>query len=60
MLLGFEKEGDRARLNPCPQQEAQEYTLVYQYQNTRYHFTAGRDISFPTLDGEKLTDAGRA
>jgi len=56
VLLGFEKRGDRARLTPCPEPGMEEYTLIYRYHNTSYHFTAARDAVFSTLDGEKLPD----
>lgn len=55
-LLGFEKQGDRARLLPCPAPDAEEFTLVYRFGTANYHFTAARDTIFPTLDGEKLQD----
>ena len=56
VLLGFDKQGDRARLSPCPEPDAEEYTLLYRFGNASYQFTAARDVLFPTLDGEKLTD----
>ncbi len=56
LLLGFEKRGDRARLVPCPEPGMEEYTLIYHFGDAAYHFTAARDIPFPTLDGEKLRD----
>lgn len=55
-LLGFEKRGDLARLAPCPGSGLDEFTLVYRFGASRWHFTAGRDIAFATLDGEKLPD----
>ena len=55
-LLGFEKRGGMARLSPCPGGGMDEFTLVYRYGSSRWHFTAGRDIAFATLDGEKLPD----
>lgn len=55
-LLGFEKRGDRARLVPCPGGGMEEFTLVYQFGASRWHFTASRDTAFATLDGEKLPD----
>lgn len=55
-LLGFEKRGARARLSPAPDSGMEEFTLVYRYGASRWHFTAARDAAFPTLDGEKLTD----
>ncbi len=55
-LLGFEKQGDRARLVPCPAPGAEEFTLVYRFGAVHYHFTAARDTVFPTLDGERLQD----
>ncbi|MBQ4075114.1 MAG: hypothetical protein IJD39_07930 [Clostridia bacterium] len=56
VLLGFEKQGEKARLHPCPHSNGEEYTLVYRAGSASYHFTAGRDIPYPTLDGEKLPD----
>jgi len=55
-LLGFEKQGNRARLSPCPDPEGEEYTLVYRFGSAAYHFTAARDAVFPTLDGERISD----
>ena len=56
VLLGFEKRGGRVRLAPCPHPDMAEFTLVYRYGSTSYHLTAGRDILFATLDGEKIKD----
>ena len=56
VLLGFEKQGDQARLSPCPEPGMEEYTLIYRFGSASYHFTAARDIPFPTLDGEKIRD----
>ncbi|MBR6753949.1 MAG: hypothetical protein IKM05_07965, partial [Clostridia bacterium] len=55
-LLGFEKRGTRARLNPCPSDDMTEFTLVYRFGTAAYHFTASRDTLFATMDGEKLQD----
>lgn len=55
-LLGFEKRGNAARLSPCPGSGMDEFTLVYRFGTSRWHFTAGRDIAFAALDGEKLPD----
>ena len=55
-LLGFEKQGDLARLSPCPEPGMEEYTLIYRFGNASYHLTAGKNVAFPTLDGEKLSD----
>ncbi|MBQ9263664.1 MAG: hypothetical protein IJ189_05570 [Clostridia bacterium] len=55
-LLGFEKRGSRVRLTPCPGGQMEEFTLIYIFGASRYHFTASRDVVFPTLDGEKLQD----
>ena len=60
VLLGFEKRGGKARLAPCPGSGLEEFTLVYRFGASRYHFTAARDAVFPTLDGEKLTDGWAA
>ena len=56
VLLGLEKRGDKLRLAPCPHPDMEEFTLVYRYGSASYHLTAGRDILFATLDGEKLSD----
>lgn len=53
-LLGFEKQGNQARLSPHPAPEQEEYTIVYRFGSSEYHFTAASDVVFPTLDGEKL------
>ena len=55
-LLGFEKLGNRARLNPCPSDDMTEFTLVYRFGTAAYHFTASHDTLFATMDGEKLQD----
>jgi len=53
-LLGFEKRGDKARLRPGP--DTEEFTLTYRFGSALYHFTAARDVLFPTLDGARLED----
>lgn len=55
-LMGFEKRGNKVRLAPCPMEEAEEFTIVYQWENTAFHFTASPDVHFATLDGERLKD----
>ncbi len=55
-LLGFDKRGSQARLTPSPGSGMEEFTLVYRFGASRWHFTASRDTVYPTLDGEKLTD----
>ena len=55
-LMGFEKQGDRARLRPCPGGGMEEFTLAYRFGTALYHFTAARDAVFPTLDGVRLED----
>ena len=55
-LLGFEKRGNKVRLNPCPWDEGEEFTFVYQWEGTVYHFTASPDVHFTSLDGERLRD----
>lgn len=59
VLLGFEKQGNQARLVPQPAPNQEEFTIVYRFGTAEYHFTAARDVVFPTLDGEKL-DGGWA
>ncbi len=59
-LLGFEKRGNKVRLVPCPMENAEEFTLVYQWENTAFHLTASPDVPFATLDGEKLKDGWAA
>ena len=59
-LLGFEKRGDKARLRPHARQGQEEYTVVYRFGRSLYHFTASPDVLFPTLDGEKLPDGWAA
>ena len=56
VLLGLEKRGNRLRLAPCPHPDMEEFTLVYRFGSTAYHLTAGHDILFATLDGEKMQD----
>lgn len=56
VLLGFEKRGGQARLLPAAKRDMDEYTLVYRFGDSQYHFTASRDALFPTLDGEKIQD----
>ncbi|MBQ6959930.1 MAG: hypothetical protein IJP78_03015 [Clostridia bacterium] len=55
-LLGFEKRGDKARLQPRTGPEEEEYTIVLRFGSSNYHFTAARDTLFPTLDGSRLED----
>lgn len=55
-LLGFEKRGNKIRLNPCPWEEGEEFTLVYQWEGAAYHLTASPDVHFPSLDGERLRE----
>ena len=39
---------------PCPGGDLEEFSLVLRHHSSAYHLTAGRDILFPTLDGEKI------
>ena len=59
-LLGFEKQGSRARLNPALSRDMDGFTLVYRFGASNYHFTAARDTLFPTLDGARLEDGWAA
>jgi cellobiose phosphorylase len=53
-LLGFEKRGDKVRLNPNVPDEWGEYTITCRYGRAAYHLTAIRDIAEPVLDGDPL------
>ncbi len=55
-LMGFEKQGDKARLLPRTGPDGEEYTLVLRFGSANYHFTAARDTVFPTLDGARLEE----
>ena len=59
-LMGFEKRGNKVRLAPCPTPEAEEFTIVYLWNNTTFHLTASPDVHFATLDGERLKDGWAA
>lgn len=55
-LIGFEKRGNKVRLSPRWDTDEESFTLTYRFGSANYHFTASRDVVFPTLDGEKLTE----
>ena len=55
-LLGFEKQGVKARLAPALPKDMDGFTLVYRFGETNYHFTAARDTLFPAMDGVRLED----
>ena len=53
-LLGFEKRGDKVRLNPRVPDEWQDFTITYQYGRATYHLTGSREANEPMLDGSSL------
>lgn len=56
VLLGFEKKGNRLRLNPCPNETMEEFSFIWRHGSTTYHLTASKNTLFATLDGERLKD----
>ena len=55
-LLGFEKRGDKVRLNPNVPDEWSEYTITCRYGRATYHLTATRETVEPVLDGSPLPE----
>lgn len=55
-LLGFEKRGGKARLNPVLPRDMDGFSIIYRVGAVHYHFTAARDTLFATLDGARLED----
>lgn len=56
-FLGFDRQGDGVRLAPRLPDSWEECTVVYRVGSARYQLSAGRDVPYVTLDGEKATGA---
>jgi len=54
-LLGFERRGNKVRLDPKVPQEWNSFSITYQWGHSTYHFTAQGD-GLPMLDGMPLAD----
>ena len=66
-FMGFDKRGNGVRLQPRIPADWEECTVVYRFGKSRWQLTAGRDVPYITVDGEKavgafvtLRDDGRA
>ena len=55
-LLGFEKNGDTLKMKPFIPLEWEDFTITFLFGQSTWRITASRDVPYPTLDGEKLTD----